>query len=60
MPLHNSLAHKLGSQNAFSSIDSSLAAFMWATKSAIQQLGAGDWEIALRSAKQSALEGQLA
>ena len=34
-------------------VGSSVAAFMKATKSAMQQLVAGDWEIVLRSEKQS-------
>jgi hypothetical protein len=40
-------------------IGSSDAAFMSATKSAMQQLVAGDWEIVLRSKKQNAPESQL-
>jgi len=41
-------------------VGSSVAAFMRATKSAMQQLLAGDWEIVLRSEKQSAHESRLA
>ena len=40
-------------------VGSSVAAFMRATKSAMQQLVAGDWEIVLRSEKQSAPESQF-
>jgi hypothetical protein len=40
-------------------VRSSVVAFMRATKSAMQQLIAGDWEIALRSEKQSTPESQL-
>jgi len=40
-------------------VGSSVAAFMRATKSAMQQLVAGDWEIVLRSEKQSGPESQL-
>jgi hypothetical protein len=40
-------------------VGSSVAAFMRATKSSMQQLVAGDWEIVLRSEKQSAPESQF-
>jgi hypothetical protein len=40
-------------------VGGSVAAFMRATKSAMQQLLAGDWEIVLRSEKQSSHESQL-
>jgi hypothetical protein len=40
-------------------VGSSVAAFMRATKSAMQQLVAGDWEIVLRSEKQSAPKVRL-
>jgi hypothetical protein len=41
-------------------VGSSVAAFMGATKSAMQQLVAGEWEIVLRSEKQSAPKVRLA
>ena len=41
-------------------VGSSVAAFMSATKSAMRQLVADDWEIVFRSEKQSAPESQLA
>jgi hypothetical protein len=40
-------------------VGSSVAAFMKATKSAMQQLVARDWELILRSEKQSAPESRL-